>query len=259
MDNKVKQKIRSGGSTLGTFIEIGHMNGIEALENTGLDFVIIDGEHGDADTETITDLIRAAELAGLTPLVRICEVSRREIQRVLDSGAQGLIVPGLKNLEEVKKLVQLAKFAPLGNRGFCPTRVSGWGAKAWAKVPMQRYMEIANENVLVIPQCETKELLENIEDVMAVEGVDGTFIGPVDLSIALGVPGDFEHPELLEACDRIREAARSQGKLLMMYTGSPVQAGQLLRQGYDGVALGLDTATLNSAYRSLVEEARGVR
>lgn len=259
MDNIMKQKIRSGGSTIGTFIEIGHMNGIEALENSGLDFVIIDGEHGYADTETITDLIRAAELSGLTPLVRICEVSRREIQRVLDSGAQGLVVPGLKNLEEVKKLVQFAKYAPVGNRGFCPTRVSGWGAKDWAQVPMKKYMEIANDNVLVIPQCETRELLENIEDVMRTDGVDGTFIGPVDLSISLDVPGEFQHPKLIKAFDRIRQAAKASGKILMIYTGSSAQAGDLLGQGYDGVALGLDTAILNSAYRKLVEEARGVR
>lgn len=257
MNNKMKQKIQSGDSTLGTFIEIGHMNGIEALENTGLDFVIIDGEHGYADTETITDLIRAAELSGLTPLVRICEVSRREIQRVLDSGCQGLIVPGLKNLEEVRKLVQFAKYAPIGSRGFCPTRVSAWGARDWARVPMAKYMAISNANVLLIPQCETRELLENIEDVMAIEGVDGTFIGPVDLSISLDIPGEFQHPDLLNACNRIKQAAKASGKILMMYTGSSAQAGELLGQGYDGIALSLDTAILNSAYRRLVEEARG--
>ena len=255
MENNFKKKIQSGAYTLGTFIEIGNMSGLEALCNTGLDYVIIDAEHGHFDTETITDLIRAAELNNLTPLVRIGEISRAVIQKVLDSGAMGLIVPGLQTIEEVRHLVQLAKFPPLGQRGYCPNRGSRWGACDEPNLPLTSAMKNTNDRVLLIPQCETKELLEVIDEVVQIDGVDGVFIGPFDLSISMGLAGQFDHPTFKAATTKIRQTVKAAGKILMYFSLDPKSAGALAAQGYDGITLSLDTRVLQDAYQQLVTDA----
>lgn len=112
--------------------------------------------------------------------------------RLLDVGAQGVVVPCVETVEEVRELVRYAKFAPLGNRGFCPTRDGGWGHAAHA-VSISGYMETSNRETLLLPQCETVGCLEHIEEITAMDGVDGIFVGPFDLSIALGHPGESTH------------------------------------------------------------------
>lgn len=256
MDNQLKAKIGAGRTTLGTFIEIGHMNSVEALEHTGLDFIILDTEHSAMDTETALDLIRSSEIAGMTPLVRIAQISHREIQRILDSGAQGLVVPGLKTLEEVRQVVTFAKFPPVGERSFCPARVSRWGAADWANVSLDDYMAHCNDHVLVLPQCETKELLEEIEQVAALKGVDGVFIGPYDLSISMGIPGQFDHPDFKAAIQRICRTVHAAGKILMYFTGDPAMASSLADLHINGIALSMDTAILHDGYRRLVHHTR---
>lgn len=257
MENTWKKKIESGYYTLGTFIEIGNMNGLEALCNTGLDYVVIDAEHGHFNTETITDLIRAAELNQLTPLVRIGEISRALIQRVLDAGAMGLIVPGLRTVEEVRQLVQLAKFPPLGQRGYCPNRASRWGACDEPDQTLTEAMKTTNDRILVIPQCETKELLDVIAEVAQIDGVDGVFIGPFDLSISMGLAGQFDHPRFKTAVEEIRQTVKAAGKILLYFTMDPTATGSLAALGYDGITLSLDTKVLNNAYKKLVSEATG--
>lgn len=256
MENKLKQKIQAGNYTLGTFIEIGNMNALEALHNTGLDFIVIDAEHGHFDTETISDLIRAAEQTGLTPLVRIGEISRAEIQRVLDAGAMGLIMPGLKTVQEIRELVQLAKYPPTGQRGFSLTRAARWGAADSARLPLSDYMSSHNREVLLLPQCEYQELLQVIDQVVQVDGVDGVFIGPYDLSISLGIPGRFDEPLFTEAVEKIRQTVKKAGKVLLYFSMDPSMTGQLVKDQFDGIALSLDTKILNDGYRRLVHDAR---
>lgn len=255
MDNRLKENMRSGQPALGTFIEIGNMNGLEALTGTGLDYVVIDAEHGQVDSETITDLIRAAELSGLVPLVRIGEVSRALIQRVLDAGAGGLIVPGLRSVAEVREVVRCAKFPPLGQRGYCPNRSVRWGAAAKDQ-SLADYMEDCNESILVLPQCETVELLEAIEDAAVLPGVDGIFIGPFDLSIALGLPGQFDDPRFTDAVARVRQTVQKSGKFLFYFSTDPRQAGPLSRSGFQGITLSLDTLVLHTAYKNLISTAQ---
>ena len=255
MENNLKKKMQSGQYSLGTFIEIGNMNALEALYNTGLDYVVIDAEHGHFDVETISDLIRAAELNQLTPLVRIGEISRALIQRVLDAGAMGLIVPGLKTVEEVRRLVSFAKFPPQGQRGYCPNRASRWGAGDEPGLTLDQSMKAMNDRVLLIPQCETKELLEVMADVVRIDGVDGVFIGPFDLSISMGMPGQFKDPRFTEAVDGIRRIVKKADKLLMYFSTDPASTGLLAGQGYDGITLSLDTKVLNTAYKQMVKDA----
>ena len=162
--------------TFGTFFELGGRGAMESLSRTGLDYVIIDTEHGCFSEETAADLILAAERGGLLPYVRIGDIRRPYVLRMLDIGARGIIVPNIRSVEQVKELVSAAKFPPLGNRGYCPNRTSGWGADEWAKDVMS-YMDECNRRCKLIPQCETAEALEQIEEIAALPGVDGIFVG----------------------------------------------------------------------------------
>ena len=205
--NKLRDLYAAGKPAIGTFFSSGNAAMMECLGYTGLDFAVIDTEHGPFDTETMQDLIRAAEHAGLAPVVRIADVTHKEIQRAADCGAQGLIIPCLRSLDDFKKAVDLAKYAPAGNRGFLKGRGAGFGYAEWTKGPLEEYFAKSNEKLMLIPQCETVEALEQIEEIAALPGVDGIFIGPFDLSISMGIPGQFDNPDFKAAMERIRTCA----------------------------------------------------
>ena len=238
-------------TTFGSFFELGGRGAMEALTRTGLDYVIIDTEHGCLSEETVADMILAAENGGLVPYVRIGDIRRPYVLRMLDIGARGLIVPNIRSVEEVEELVRHAKFPPIGNRGYCPTRISGWGADAWSQ-DVFSYMETCNQRCKVIPQCETKEALDQIEAIAALPGVDGIFIGPCDLSIALGIPLQFDHPMLLDACDRILSACKENNITSYIFAGNMTDAVKWAKKGFDSVTYSLDAAVLVRAYQDLI-------
>ncbi len=241
--------------TFGSFFELGGRGAMEALCRSGLDYVIIDTEHGCFSVETTADLILAAERGGLMPFVRIGDIRRPDVLRMVDIGARGLIVPNIRSTEEVRELVRHAKFQPLGNRGYCPNRTGGWGADDWSKDYFS-YTQCCNERVRLIPQCETAEALAQIEEIAALPGVDGIFVGPCDLSIALGIPLQFEHPMLLEACDRILTACQKNGIESYIFAGNMQDALRWAGAGFDSVAYSMDTSVLIQSYQALVTQFR---
>lgn len=256
MENAVLKKFREGRPSLGTFTAVGNPLAVESLRYTGLDYVIVDTEHTPAGIESAAAQIAAAQGAGLTALARANEISRTAVLRLLDVGAQGVVVPCVETVEEVRELVQYAKYTPLGNRGFCPTRDSGWGyAPHAASIP--DYMETCNQETLLLPQCETAGCLEHIEEITAMDGVDGIFVGPFDLSIALGRPGEFDAPEVHEAILRVQAACRRHGKLSMIFTGGPAASRQRFAEGYDSATMGLDTLFYVEMYKKMVAEVWG--
>ena len=242
-------------TSFGTFFELGGRGAMEALCRAGLDYVIIDTEHGCLSVETTADMILAAERGGLLPYVRIGDIRRPNVLRMLDIGARGLIVPNIRSADEVRQLVEYAKFPPLGNRGYCPTRTTGWGADAWSK-DVFAYMEECNRRCKLIPQCETKEALEQIEEIAAIDGVDGIFIGPCDLSIALGIPLEFDSPILLAACERVLAACRKYGREAYIFAGNMADAVKWAKKGFDSVTYSLDASVLIGAYRELSDSFR---
>jgi len=257
MLNKLKAAIEKNKYALGTFLGVANPSVVEIMGYTGLDFVVIDTEHGPYDTMPMSDLIQAAESRGLSPLVRIADLTHKEMQRALDNGAEGIIIPCLKDVYDFRKVVDLGKFAPLGNRGFIKGRGSGFGNEPWASGAQTEYMQNSNDKVLLLPQCETKEALENIEEIVRIEGIDGIFIGPFDLSICMGIPGQFDAPEFKDAVDRILLACKQAGKLCMTFTGTPAESRMYIEKGFDAVAYSIDTIVIGQAYKSIVEEIRG--
>ena len=242
-------------TSFGTFFELGGRGAMEALCRAGLDYVIIDTEHGCLSEETVADMIVAAENGGLLPYVRIGDIRRPNVLRMLDIGARGLIVPNIRSADEVRRLVEYAKFPPLGNRGYCPTRTTGWGADEWSK-DVFAYMEECNRRCKLIPQCETKEALEQIDEIAAIDGVDGIFIGPCDLSIAMGIPLEFDNPLLLDACMRVLDACRRHGREAYIFAGNMADAVKWAKKGFDSVTYSLDASVLIGAYRDLAERFR---
>lgn len=255
--NRLKQIIAEKGNAVGTFLGVANVPIVEAMAHTGLDFVVVDTEHGPYDTENMSDLIRTAEQSGLAPLVRVADVTHKEIQRAVDNGAQGIIVPCLRDAEDFREAVRLAKFAPIGTRGFIKGRGSGFGSAPWASGSLEEYMEKSNERVLVLPQCETEEALEQIEEIVEIEGLDGIFIGPFDLSICMGIPAQFEHPDFKAALDRILLACRKAGKLCLIFGSDPDESRRYLEMGFDAVADSIDAIVFTEAYRAIVRDIRG--
>ncbi len=255
MANRILEKFRRGEKSLGIFTHMLSATAIEAMAYTGLDYAIIDIEHSPIAAEHAAELVGVAERSGLSALVRVDAIERSPILKMLDVGASGLIVPQVESVEQVRTLVSYAKFAPLGSRGYCQTRDGGWGLAENYAGGMAGYMARANAETLLIPQCETAGCLEHIEDIVAVEGVDGIFIGPFDLSIALGIPGEFADERHIAAVERVRTACERAGKLCIMFCGDGETAARYFAQGFPSVTAGMDVNVLQSGLRKLAGAA----
>ena len=256
MLNRLKKAIVEKGCAIGTFLGVSTPSIVEIMGYTGLDFVVIDTEHGPYDAMPVGDLIRAADAKGLSPLVRVADVTHKEIQRAADSGAEGIIIPCLSKIDDFKKAVDLCKYAPLGNRGFIKARGSGFGNEPWATGTLEDYMQSSNEKVLLLPQCETGEALADIEAIAAIDGIDGIFIGPFDLSISMGIPGQFDAPVFRQAIDRVLTACKNAGKLCMIFTSSAAEAKACISRGFDAVANNIDSAMFLQVYKKMVKDIR---
>ena len=256
MKSRIKQLYEQGCQTIGTFINLGSEVSAECIGIAGLDYFIVDTEHSPFDLGETLECIRSAEIKNITPFVRIKEVSRSTILKMLDIGAKGIIVPGLKSVKEVKQIIQFGKYGPVGERGFCPTRCCNYGYAESLSKGLSAYLEEANEGTMFIPQCETKELLTHIETVVALDGVDGIFIGPFDLSIALGKPGQFDDPELVEAFDRVLKVCKKAHKPAFIYSTSIEDAKKRLEQGFDSIIYRADLTLLVEAYQSVLAQLK---
>lgn len=252
--NRILEKASNHQPSVGTFTHLKSTVAIESMAYTGLDYVLIDTEHCAADLDFVAAAVTAADAAGVTPVVRINEIARAAVLRPLDLGAKGIIVPAVETVEQVRQLVQYAKFAPLGNRGFCPTRDGGWGFAENAAHGADAYMADCNRQALLIPQCETAGCLAHIEEIAAMDGVDGIFVGPLDLSIALGCPMRLDAPQMVEAVARIQAACKRAGKLSFIFCGDAKDARGRLAAGFDSVTCGLDALMYIQACRSMVNE-----
>lgn len=252
--NKLKEKLKNREKPLGLFFDTSSVTIMECLGRCGFDFAIIDNEHSPIEAESSADYIRAAELVGITPLCRVRDTSRPAVLKLLDVGAQGLIVPCVHSVEQVKDIIKYAKYYPIGERGFCPTRKDGWGFDIPGGVPAT--MAHFNDETLLIPQCETVGALEHIEEIAALEGVDGIFVGPYDLSISMGIPGEFDKPEFQAAIDRIVKAVHDAGKFCVFFAGSTDAVVAGFKRGFDGMAYSLDAAIIIEALREKVDTIR---
>ena len=173
----------------------------------GFDFVIIDCEHGPMDFETVENMIRASELSGITPIIRIGLNEQQHIQRYLDSGAKGVMIPLINTRNEAKSVVDSVKYPPIGKRGVFGNRGSKFGL-----IPTAEQIKLSNKEIFVSVQIETKQSVKNQDEIIKTEGIDAIFLGPGDLSVSLGVPGEMMHNKVIETMNPIVENALKNGK-----------------------------------------------
>lgn len=206
--NKAKARLRDGGVVVGTAVsEMRSEEVAYVLAAAGFDFFVIDTEHGSADLETVQRISRAARSAGIAPLVRVTEITYALIARALDAGALGLMVPHVESTADAREIVRCAKYPPAGERGF--------GLRSavtdYAGVPVPQAIAWSNAETMLMAQVESRRCLDNLDEIAATSGIDVLLIGPTDLSIALGVPGQFLHPTMQAAYRRVVEAAQRHG------------------------------------------------
>ena len=205
--NKLKEKLAANLPTIGPFIAFPNPAMVEVLGWLGFDFVIIDCEHGPAGYETTENMIRAAELSGTTPMVRIGMNSAQHIQRYLEAGAQGVLIPLINTGADAKSVIDAVRYPPVGKRGAFAGRSSMYGVQS-----LSDYVKEANEEVLIGLQIETPEGLINQDEIINTNGADIIFLGPGDLSLNMGHPGEMEHPDVINVIDGLVKKTLAAGK-----------------------------------------------
>lgn len=187
---KLRQRLSAGERLLGTFLRINSPELVEIMAFAGFDFVIIDFEHGTMGIESLAHLVRAAETAGISPLVRVAQNSDIDIFKALDSGAEGIVVPRVNSAKEAQRAVAAAKFSPAGARGACPRVRAGH----YTAIPAEEYFSAANQTTCVILLIESPEGVAAVPEILRLSEVDAVMLGASDLSHAAGVPGQLDHP-----------------------------------------------------------------
>jgi len=196
----LKKRLKKGELVVGLMIsELRNPNFVYMLALNGYDFFIIDNEHGAYSPETVSDIIAAARGAGIAPIVRIPEIRRETILKPLDSGAAGLLIPQVNTVEQAREVIHHAKYPPDGNRGVALRRPHN----LYKKVVPADYLREANEETLIAVQVENPQSIQNLPEIAGVPGVDVAFVGPFDLSVSLGIPGEVNHPRETEAIDKV--------------------------------------------------------
>lgn len=257
MINNWKAKVEAGEVTVGTFINAGDALLCEAGALSKMDFFIIDTEHGPFDVETAADFIRAIEMHGKTAMVRVKDFNRNSILKMLDVGAKALILPQVHDISEIHKIVEYGKYYPVGDRGVAQGRAVGFGYDEACAHPLTEYFDICNRETMLIPQCETKEALEQIEDIVAVDGVDGIFIGPFDLSVSLGIPGGFGRPEFQDALTRIRKACEAVNKPCIVFCANNSAGKANKDAGFQHLCVNMNPNIYHDALNAIVDDVLG--
>jgi len=234
--NTTKAKLAAGGVVHGCFVRYHDPSFTEYVALQGWDFVIFDGEHGTLEPHHVEELTRAAEVRGVTPIVRVPANQPHLILRYLDTGAHGLHVPWVNTADEVMAAVRSVKYHPAGNRGLAGNRAGDWGMTE----PLADYTARANRETLVIIHIETAEAADAVLEFLGIDGVDVLYLGPTDLSQSLGVPGQPGHKKVVEVLERVARIVAPSEKTLGIYVNDLESAREWVDSGARYIATGTD-------------------
>lgn len=244
--NRAKQKIKNGQPVFGTFVKMNDPSTVEVLGTSDIDFVVLENEHIGMNRETLVEHIRCCELCDIAPIVRIRINSRREIQQALDSGALGIQVPHVDTSDDARRVVDSAKFHPLGTRGFAGSnRTAGFGTMG-----PQEFATQSNENVLLVCQCESEDSLRNIDEILKEPQVDVIFVGHMDLTLSMGILGQLDHPRYVRAIDELIEKVRGAGKAFGLTALNAGHAKALVERGVQYISYGSDLGMIGAGWRN---------
>lgn len=249
---KLKQAFKEGQTLVGTWLNAPTAGQVEIIGHAGFDFVNLDTEHSSYGIETCENLVRAADAAQVPCLVRVYENQASLIGKVLDYGAQGVIVPHISTAEEARQAVQNAHYKPQGVRGAAPTvRAARYG-----KTPWPVYLAQAQTETLLVLQIEGREGIQNLDEIMAVEGVDVLFIGPFDLSESLGVSGQLDHPLLLDTVGEVVQRAKAKGIALGIWMPKPEQVQPWIARGVQMITVASNDMIFFEGCRTIADKVK---
>ncbi len=255
--NFLKQKLDGGALTVGTWCAIPSPTVTNVLGRAGFDYVIIDREHGPNEFETIESMVRAAELCGCSPLVRVSTLDEAEILRALDVGAHGVIVPQIESVEQARAAVAAAKYAPVGTRGFSPYTRSGGYHHTQTNADKQA---AANRDTLLVLLVEGPKGLAALGDILdaTAESVGSIYIGPYDLANAIGLPGQVDHPDVVQRVSDSFKTIRGHGVAPSTLARSQAEVEHYASLGARMLAYQADVGVLFEAVTGIVDGVRRV-
>lgn len=242
--NWVREKLRAGEPTIGCFLGLGSPNAAELLAHAGFDWLVIETEHNGLDSAEVEHMLMAMNGTDAIPIVRVPSSNPVFIQRALDIGGLGVVVPLVRSSAEVEGIVAATRFPPDGVRSFGPLRASRY------TLDYEEYLARANENMLVTLIVETREAVENLEEIASVPGVDVLFLGLFDLCLSFGLnPIDLPHPEADEIIERTLAVGRDRNVAVGIGLSAPDEVPRRLEQGFTFLVYSTDYFLLLNAAR----------
>lgn len=251
--NAALAKWRAGQQTIGGWLSLANTHTAEMLANAGFDWLCVDLQHGLLDYRDLLHMLPAISTTATTPIVRVSGNDPKQIMKVLDAGAMGVIVPLVNNRAEAAVAIAACRYPPAGNRSFGPIRAALYGGRGYAAE--------ANDQIACIAMIETREGIENLEEIVTTPGLSGVYIGPSDLAYALGLPpnGDTDDPLHLATVDQILAMCKKHRVPAGIHTSSLDYAKRRLAAGFEFVTLGSDAGFMMQAAARDLAAARGAQ
>ena len=241
----LKRRLKNGETTIGSWVTLGHSAVAEIMAKAGYDWLVIDMEHSVIELSDAQELMQAIDLGGIPSIVRLTSNDENQIKRVMDAGACGVMVPFVNSAADAKRAVASVYYPPIGRRGVGLARGQGYGAT------FQEYRTWLNENGLVIVMIEHIDGVNAVDEIFAVDGIDGYMIGPYDLSSSLGVAGEIDNPAVVEAIAKIREAGMRSGIPGGIHVVDPDldAINKRIEEGFSFIGYGMDVRILDAISR----------
>ena len=248
----LKTRLKSRKPAIGSWITLAHPSIAEILARAGFSWIGVDLEHSSITIREAEELIRVIELCGCAPLVRLTSNDSDQIKRVMDAGAHGIIVPMVNSREDAERAVSAVRYPPKGTRGVALARAQGYGNS------FKEYKKWLTKEAVVIAMIEHVDGVGNAEEILSVDGIDGYFMGPYDLSASLGIAGKISDARVQRAMKKVKAIAKKLRKPggLHVVEPNPADLKKRLREGYSFIAYSLDTRMLDVSSRAGLRQLR---
>ena len=249
--NKIKQMMSEGKSVINGWLQIPNSFSAEVMAKQGWDSLTIDMQHGVVDYPNALQMLQAISTTETTPLARVNWNEPGQIMKILDAGSYGVICPMISNREQAEKFVQACMYPPKGYRSFGPIRGLMYGGAD--------YGDHANEEILKIAMIETKEALEKLDEIMSTPGINGIYIGPADLSLAIGEEPSFDKPEgdkVYDTIMKILEHAKKNKIVAGIHNQKPEYAEKMMKKGFQLVTVGSDQRFMSSGAKESISKLK---
>ena len=251
--NLIRRRLAEGKIPMGHMImEFGTRGIAKIVESAGVDFVLLDMEHGGRDFGSVADLLAWFRGTAVTPIVRVPAAEYHFIARVMDAGAQGVMVPNVRSVEQARRVITALRFAPEGGRGLG----LGGAQNDYVRPHAVEYMAQANRSNLFLCQIESVRALDDIDAIASLPGVDNLWVGHNDLSQSMGIVGQFDNPAFIEALRKVTSAAKRHGKSAGIQPGTMEQAREWMDLGFNVISYSVDFGVYAEALAKAVEVLR---